>query len=322
MPIPHISLSSKTFSLPNGFSNFNPMRCNRLVESMSIIPAQEINRVNYSELSDWEAQNYSAATYSIKYVLEGTEHYKIDNKLRAVSAGQFLVVNNDRPVHAFIKSRKKVKGFCFHLKTELLQDISHVNGSTHEKLIDDPFNKGAAPMFDELIYGDHENELGFYLQKLKKCFDPNSAEINVDREEIFERLGHHFLKLKSTTGIASHLKVIRNSTKTELIRRLDLAKQMIDQDISAELNVAMIARTAMLSPSYFLASFKKVYGISPYQYLIRRRLQTAKSLLGGTYTDIQSVAHSCGFADGAAFSKAFKKEFGIGPSRVSSFRLE
>ena len=64
----------------------------------------------------------------------------------------------------------------------------------------------------------------------------------------------------------------------------------------------------------YVFGFKNVFGISPYQYQIRRRLENAKlEILKGV--SILDTAFAYGYADLASFSKAFKQAFGQSPSQ-------
>lgn len=73
------------------------------------------NRVTFSSLTEFAYENYKAPTYSIKYVLSGTEHYLLAKQHFAVNSGQFLLVNKNQAVDTVISSKTAVDGFCIHL---------------------------------------------------------------------------------------------------------------------------------------------------------------------------------------------------------------
>jgi len=101
------------------------LQCNRFDSSLPLeaLPCIEGNRVTFSSFYNCEVEKYNAPTYSIKYVLQGTEHYFLHGKKFSVSAGNFLLVNNRHPIDFYVRSRKKVDGFCIHLEEPLLQEI-------------------------------------------------------------------------------------------------------------------------------------------------------------------------------------------------------
>ncbi len=78
--------------------------------------------------------------------------------------------------------------------------------------------------------------------------------------------------------------------------------------------VAQMAHTAGLGPSRFRQAFKEHYGISPSRYLQRTRMEEARRLLSSTLQPIKEIGQSVGYAEPAAFHRAFKKETDTTPA--------
>lgn len=74
---------------------------------------------------------------------------------------------------------------------------------------------------------------------------------------------------------------------------------------------------AMVEMEYetFRKRFKTAFRCSPAAYQTRHRLNYSKQLLVGTKKTIQDIALACGFADGFAFSKAFRQYYGMSPTQ-------
>lgn len=70
-----------------------------------------------------------------------------------------------------------------------------------------------------------------------------------------------------------------------------------------------------LSPSYISRLFKRYHHTSPYQYLQRRKLSFAESLLREEGLSVARAAERAGFDDPFHFSRAFKRYKGFSPSR-------
>ncbi len=71
------------------------------------------------------------------------------------------------------------------------------------------------------------------------------------------------------------------------------------------------------SYDYIRRIFKRELGITPHQFLIDKRLQTAATFLSNKTTtgnNITEISRMCGFREPLYFSRMFKKKYGISPS--------
>jgi AraC-like DNA-binding protein len=93
------------------------------------------------------------------------------------------------------------------------------------------------------------------------------------------------------------------------------ALALIHRNISDSWSVEALAREVGLSRSAFVARFTTLVGMPPIRYLTIWRLQTAKLNLRETQTPIARLASSVGYDSEEAFSRAFKREFGLAPAR-------
>ncbi len=96
---------------------------------------------------------------------------------------------------------------------------------------------------------------------------------------------------------------------------IDRIDKYIDAKISQHISIDDLANIISCSKYYFLREFKKLMGITPYQYLLAKRLERAKSLLGNRESNITMVSLDLGFNDQAHFTRAFKSHFGMTPGK-------
>ena len=81
------------------------------------------------------------------------------------------------------------------------------------------------------------------------------------------------------------------------------------------LTIEQIARQANMSVSYFSAIFRECNGVSPWEYIIIKRVKHAMRLLGeGENSNIIDIALKSGFDNTANFNKAFKRIVGCTPT--------
>ena len=109
----------------------------------------------------------------------------------------------------------------------------------------------------------------------------------------------------------------KKTVKAELLTQLIRAKNMMEEDLSRKVNIATLAKEATLSKFHFVRCYKNAFGLSPYQYILNKRLERSMELLNEGKWMVTDVAYQVGFNDIYSFSKSFKKHFNACPSRFS-----
>lgn len=89
--------------------------------------------------------------------------------------------------------------------------------------------------------------------------------------------------------------------------------QYIREHLNDKLNVSVLSRKACMSRPNFFRIFKREYGISPAQFIIKERLHRAKELLAQTNFPVGQVSMESGFEDVNHFIRIFKRGEGITP---------
>ncbi|WEK53661.1 MAG: AraC family transcriptional regulator [Candidatus Cohnella colombiensis] len=107
---------------------------------------------------------------------------------------------------------------------------------------------------------------------------------------------------------------------TQDLQKIDAVIRYIDDHISDNITVEDLAKQAYLHPNYFIAMFKNILGYSPIQYVIHRRIETAKSLLARPDCNVSKVANQVGMQI-YHFSRMFKSHTGMTPSRYRRMRV-
>jgi transcriptional regulator GlxA family with amidase domain len=96
--------------------------------------------------------------------------------------------------------------------------------------------------------------------------------------------------------------------------RLRRARDAMDRDYAQPLEVAELARVALMSPGHFSRSFRAAYGETPYRYLMTRRIERAKALLRRGDLTVTEVCFAVGCSSLGSFSSRFTELVGESPS--------
>jgi AraC family transcriptional regulator len=89
--------------------------------------------------------------------------------------------------------------------------------------------------------------------------------------------------------------------------------EYIDAHLGTDLALEHLAQAARMNLFAFVRNFKQRTGLPPHQYVLRRRIERAKSLLAGTDLTIVEIALRCGFGDQSSFTTAFRRRTRLTP---------
>lgn len=92
--------------------------------------------------------------------------------------------------------------------------------------------------------------------------------------------------------------------------------EFIHANLHRPIRVPEMAAVASMSEKYFITFFKRAMGATPGQYVQRLRMQRARDILLRQAVPVKAAAARVGYPDAYSFSKAFKKHYGIAPSRI------
>jgi AraC-like DNA-binding protein len=98
------------------------------------------------------------------------------------------------------------------------------------------------------------------------------------------------------------------------LAHLRRARDLIDREYARPLEVAALARAALMSTAHFSRQFRATYGETPYAYLMTRRIERAKALLRGGEMSVTEVCLAVGCTSLGSFSSRFTELVGETPT--------
>lgn len=132
------------------------------------------------------------------------------------------------------------------------------------------------------------------------------------------------INLALTNAVVALLNHLLNQADSYKITQA-LVNEIINRYTDCNFDLEEAYALLPLSKEHIRKLFIKEHGVSPSNYLKRKRLELAKQLLAQRedgYLRINEIAATCGFADSAYFSRIFKKETGVSPIEYQVKLLE
>lgn len=230
------------------------------------------------------------------FVAEGFAKYILNGKEYALQKGDILVVNAHQDLDEFIVEEQNAVRYILGLDHVLIQ------GLEENCLIPE----GKSP----LVSSQESYDLLLTLFEMI----PNLQEEHNDLHA--EILGY---QIKSLLLILNKLfGESENKEETEQQSDMPLAvliKEYIDHHFTEDLSLDSLSKRFNISSFYLSHMYKKQFNYSPVQYILRKRMSLAQTLLITTNLSIGEVAHKAGYKNPSHFHLLFTKNVGISPRK-------
>lgn len=140
----------------------------------------------------------------------------------------------------------------------------------------------------------------------------NTTATNLYADSLANLLAIQLLRQYSSDRLPPEKRYVNGLTNKKLALVLDL----IENDLSEDLSLQILANAAGLSEYHFLRMFKQSTGYTPHQYVIGQRIERAKELLAKTDMSITEIAYLLGFSSSAHFTHHFRRKTGLRPTEI------
>lgn len=173
-----------------------------------------------------------------------------------------------------------------------------------------------------LLFSDDNGETFYLPNKLKVYKTSNSGRMKTYFTSILDYSMQLQKNIAETKSIAYKILAYLGTMDKE--RKITSSKykciyegiSYLENDVQQSLSIEEIAQLCHITTAYFRKLFKEYSGISPAQFRIQKKLETAKSLLSLTDNmTISEISDYLGFENVSYFSKLFKKYEKMSPSQ-------
>ena len=122
------------------------------------------------------------------------------------------------------------------------------------------------------------------------------------------------------TSLAVHLLRQFTTLEPQILKTKGLPRstqsqilEFIEANLATDISLEALANFTNFSTFHFCRLFKDTMGVTPHQYVIRRRIERAKKLLKHSDLKIVEIALACGFANQSHLSRHFRNLVGTSP---------
>jgi AraC-like DNA-binding protein len=262
-----------------------------------------------------EECDWHVTRLALNFNLDARQSYFIGNREFVVAPDRYLFINEGQSFKTFARSDRSQRMVTLAFKVSLAQEIHHILSHTAEYLLDHPTGTAEAPTLFEKTYRMDD----FYYQRVSALI----ANRKGDNEELKDKLEDvlaHFIRVHYDLqrGVAS-MKMIRQSTKLEIFRRLNWSMEYLHACYAKPVSVKDLAAQSCMSEFHYKRLFKEVFEVTPYQYLKNLRIQQSKDLLCQGFP-VSDVCKMVGWDDTSSFIRLFRTFTGTTPGQFKISR--
>ncbi|ETI69914.1 AraC family transcriptional regulator [Neobacillus vireti] len=163
---------------------------------------------------------------------------------------------------------------------------------------------------EDVSYVIHSGEYADQIEALLKMMCTQAQEGKTGLVELCNYLLCALISL--ILQIPQEVRALTNAEESFLSNRI---KDYLDENYLEDINLESIAQSLAISPFYLVHVFKEATGSSPIQYIIRRRIGEAQSLLINTDYSVTQISGMVGYDNISYFTTLFSKTVGMTPKK-------
>jgi AraC family transcriptional regulator len=230
---------------------------------------------------------------SISAVVAGAFHYRAEHGEALLYPGSLLLGNAGTCFECGHEHGTGDRCIAIHVDPDLFEEVSASAAGSHRFR----FTAAALPAMPELLPTLVE------IEALTETARPLAAGSLVIR--LVERVGETL-----SGGKLAQTKPARGDE-----RRIGTVLRHIEANADQPLNLDELASRANMSKYHFLRTFRRLTGVTPYQFVLNHRMRRAAVRLTTSADAVATVAYDAGFGDLSTFNNRFRSLFGEAPTK-------
>jgi AraC family transcriptional regulator of arabinose operon len=253
--------------------------------------------VEYTKVPlSWNDDNYTPDVNKLYYIQEGEGYIKVGDRIYYPKAGDLCLLPADvTQSYGTINTNTFGKYWCHF--TAKLGNFNLFQVLELPVLLTVTDHPALKDKFDRLKYHHKSEEW--------------TADLHV--QSTFLEIMAMFLEQTDRVTI--------NTPTTSSFEKMNVVLTYIEEHLSDNISVDKLAQLVHFHPNYFIRMFKNTTGLSPIQYVNRKRMDKARELLSFTALSISAVAEALGM-DATYFSRLFKEYTALSPSEYRELLLK
>lgn len=248
--------------------------------------------------NDWHSTSHFHPFTEIFFITDGKGAFYIDDDIVNVNKWDLIIINPNclhTEKSSFLDT--PLEYFVLGIDNLLLNFPSSYNLVDAENKID---------LYKVLNLSDKKDLMLSYFNRLVNEVENKNLNYQLACKSILMLFLTDVLRANTTLNFVEKS---NNKINLECLK----IKNYIDAHYSQNITLDYLASMSYMNKYHLVHTFKKQIGISPINYVIKKRIDESKNLLETTSYSVRDISSIVGFANSSYFSQIFKKTTGISP---------
>lgn len=259
---------------------------------------------------------------SIKTAWNGTEYYDIGNRRIGVDDDNYLVLNEGQRYGSHLRSARPVGSLCIFFRPGMPKEVAAGLQCPADQVLAD----GPRPALRPFVFAEnlrpHDHTITPLLRSIRREIEAGQDDDDWVEEQLQALVARLICAEPGYRDRAQRLAPVSRSTRAELLARVDRAADFMSTCYGRRLTLDEIAAVANLSKFHLVRLFARVHGLTPYAFLLRKRVTVARRLLATGEFSVNEVADQCGFGSRFTMFRQLRAAFGAGGRGLRERALE
>ncbi|MBU8879258.1 AraC family transcriptional regulator [Bacillus sp. FJAT-29790] len=259
----------------------------------------------------WSYPNHQHSYFEFIYCISGEFEQWVNGEVYLLKPGDAILVKPDLYHHSLTHIEAEYLVFHFDIEMKEVHSVF--------QLVKNP------RIFSEEMVNDRESITHWvtnFIEEFK--IKPQKKAPNLMQEDYLENMHSAVSILRLHSRVIELISVLaQHFLSKERLQDSDIPPSQIkiahevanwlEKNLSNKVKIEDLAKELNLHRSYLSQCFKKTYGMSPSNYLIRIRIREARRLLLETDMPIELISYQLAFYSAGHFSRTFRSLMGLSP---------
>jgi len=280
------------------------------------------NGVMFMNRRNLEETDMHISRLSIRCITGGEQYYKVGSNEHRVTPENYLIINHGQQYKTSFEGPGNKEMMLIAFKPGFAEEILYSVMTDEDKLLDDPFRPVDQPInfFEKTYESDPYISNSFHWFRNLMNEDKGWKK-TVDLDSVCSGMLIRLLQVhRGLYAEINKINTVKISTRKELYKRLTIGKEFLDNNLHRKISVEEVSRIASLSPHHFKRTFKKLFGDSPHNYHVKKRLAYSRQLIDVGGWNVSEICHQVGFDDPSSFIRLFRNNYGCTPGNLSALK--